>query len=87
MGGALVKLGRPQEAIEHLKTALQVMPEDASTWNNLAIAYAVERQPLEAVAAAEKALEFARSSGQTELAKQIEKWLNSYRAGLPESPK
>jgi hypothetical protein len=36
----------------------------------------------EAIAMAEKALELARSQGQTELAEKIEKWLNSYRASL-----
>jgi len=87
LGAALIKLGRPQEAIDHLKKALRLMPEDAGAWNNLAMAYAMKRQSSEAVAAARKALELARSQGQTALAKQIENWLNSYRAGLSEVPK
>jgi protein O-mannosyl-transferase len=87
LGGALLKMDRPQEAIEHLKLALKLVPEDAGAWNNLALAYAMKRQTAVAVAAAQKALELARLQGQTALARQIEDWLNSHRANLPESPK
>jgi hypothetical protein len=43
-------------------------------------------QSSEAVAAAKKALELARSQGRTAQAKEIEDWLNSHRSGLPDHP-
>ena len=45
--------------------------------------YARMHKSAEALAMAQKALHLARSQGQTALAEEIEKWLNSYRAGLP----
>jgi protein O-mannosyl-transferase len=82
LAALLIKTGRPKEAIEHLKQTLEKMPDDVTVWRNMATAYAMKRQSPEAIAAAGKALELARSQGQTALARQIEDWLNSYRAGL-----
>ncbi len=87
LGGALIQAGRVPEAIEHLKLAVRLTPKDVNAWNNLALVYVMTRQSAEAVAAARKAMELARSQGQTAQAKQIEDWLNSYRASLSDSPK
>jgi protein O-mannosyl-transferase len=81
LGGTLVRAGRPGDAIEHFRQALRLKPQFADAYYNLALAYAAMHQTSEAVAAAGKALELARSQGQTALAKQIEDWLNSYSAG------
>ena len=78
-GGALIKMGRPREAIEHFQQALRLRPDYVGVYNDLALAYAQTNRPGEAVAAARKALEIARSQGKTDLAKQIENWLNSYQ--------
>ncbi len=83
LGLILLQNGRPGESIEHFKQAVQLKPDSVNTFYNLASAYAQTSRPSEAIAAAQKALELARSQGQTELFKQIEDWLNSYRAGLP----
>ena len=86
LGVALVQIGRPKEAIEHYNRALALRPEHALIYSNSALAYAEMHQSSQAIAAARKAIELARSQGQTVQAKQIEDWLNTYRAGLSEFP-
>ena len=83
----MVQAGRPGEAIEHFQQALRLKPQFTDAYYNLALAYAGMHQSSEAVAAAGKALELARSQGQTALARQIEDWLNSYSAGQPDPRK
>jgi len=80
LGLALAKDGQMHEAIEHYKQALRLYPEYAEAYYNLALAHAEFGQRVEAAAAAQKALELAKSQGYTERAKQIKDWLNSYRA-------
>jgi tetratricopeptide (TPR) repeat protein len=87
LGGALVQAGRPREAIEHFRQAIRLKPQFADAYNNLAMAYAAMHQSSDALAAAGKALELARSQGQTAFARQIENWLNSYSAGQPDPRK
>jgi tetratricopeptide (TPR) repeat protein len=82
LGSALVQAGRMQEAIEHFKEALRLEPEYFKAYNNLALAYVKTHQSSEAIATAQKALDIARSKNDAVRAKQIEDWLNSYRAGL-----
>jgi protein O-mannosyl-transferase len=84
LGVALVDAGRPQEAIEQYRQALRLNPDFTIFYCNLALAYAKAQQPSEAIGAAQKGLKIAQSTGQASLAKQIEDWLNSYRAGLPD---
>jgi protein O-mannosyl-transferase len=86
LGAALIKAGRPQEAIIHYKQGLRLKPNDASVYMNLAVTYANMKQSSEAIAAAQRGIELARSLGQTEMARQIENWLNSYRAGMSNPP-
>jgi tetratricopeptide (TPR) repeat protein len=80
LGNALVQLDRPQEAIDHYRQALRLKPDYTDAYSNLALIYAGLHQSPEAIAAAQKALELARSQGQAEQCKQIENWLNTYRA-------
>jgi tetratricopeptide (TPR) repeat protein len=78
----LVQLGSLREAVEHYQRAIQLKNDFTEVYFNLATTYARMHESSEAIAMAEKALELARSQGQTELAEKIEKWLNSYRASL-----
>jgi tetratricopeptide (TPR) repeat protein len=84
---ALLRTGRPKEAIEHYEQALRLSPGSFEVYNNLALTYARMHRSSDAINIAQKAMELARSQGQMELAKRIEKWLNSYRAGLSDLPK
>ncbi len=86
LGLALAKTGRPQEAIEHYQQALRLKPDYVEAYCNLALAYATTRQSKEALAAAQTALDLARSKGRTALAKEMEEWLNSYRASRSNRP-
>ncbi len=79
LGSALLQMDRPEEAIEHIKQALLLRPDYVNACTNLAKAYAQMGKFSEAVAAAQKALELARSQGQTALAERIENWLNSHQ--------
>jgi protein O-mannosyl-transferase len=86
LGNSLVQIGRPQEAIELYRKAVNLNPEFTDAYSNMALTYAGLRRFSEAIAAAQKALELARSQGQAEHARQIEDWLNTYRAGFSDLP-
>jgi protein O-mannosyl-transferase len=86
MGVALANLDRLHEAIEHYQYALRLKPDFTNVYFNLALSYANLKQSSEAIAAAQKGLELARSTGQANLAKQIEDWLNAYRLNLSNFP-
>ena len=86
LGSALFQAGRSQEAIEHYEQALRQKPGFTIVYSNLALAYAGMHQSSEAISTAQKGIELARSQGQTAMAKHIEDWLNSYRAGLSKLP-
>jgi protein O-mannosyl-transferase len=85
LGLALIAVDRPGEAIDHFNQALRFKPDDISIYSVLMAAYARIQQPLDAIAAGEKAIELARSQGQEAQANQMQNWLNSYRAGLIKS--
>ena len=82
LGKAMIKTGRVKEAIACYEQALRLRPDYEDAHYNMALAYARTQQSSQAIAAAQKALEFARSKGRSALAKEIEDWLDSYRAGL-----
>jgi tetratricopeptide (TPR) repeat protein len=82
LGGALLQTGRPEEAIAQYQNAILLKPTYTEVYYYMALAYASLHQSSNAIAAAQKALELARSQGKTPLAKQIEDWLNAYRASL-----
>jgi len=84
---ALYNLGRLQmqqknfdDAIVHLKKAVRIKPDYTKAHLNLAEAYVGAGRFAEAEAAAEKALELAKSSGRNNLAFRIQNRLASYRA-------
>jgi protein O-mannosyl-transferase len=79
LGNALIQTDRPNEAIEQFKQALQIKPDYAGAYYMMAMAYANINRTAEAIDAAQKALNLARAQKQTELARQIEDWLNSYQ--------
>jgi protein O-mannosyl-transferase len=86
LAAMLLKIGRPEEAIEHFRQALILKPDFIESRFTLAVAYANMHQTSNAMDTAQKALEIARSRGKTALARQIEEWLKSYRAGLSDLP-
>ncbi|MGD0383670.1 MAG: tetratricopeptide repeat protein [Thermoguttaceae bacterium] len=86
LGLTLARLGRLPEAIEHYRQALQFKPDYYAAYLNLISAYAETGRSAEALATAEKALAIARYRQQTAPARQIEDWLNSYRAKLSNKP-
>ncbi|MGD0655003.1 MAG: tetratricopeptide repeat protein [Thermoguttaceae bacterium] len=85
LGIVLAQIGQPEKAIEQYKKALQIKPDYINACYNLALTYADVGNSSEAIAAARKALDLARAKGQKKPAKQIENWLNSYRAAPPNS--
>jgi Flp pilus assembly protein TadD len=86
LGIALVQTGRHQEAIEHYREAIRLKPDYDKAYFNLGNAYKAVEQNQEAIENYRKALELARTHGQTDLARQIEDVLNSYRTGPVNSP-
>ncbi len=86
LGIALMQVGQLQEASENFRQVLRLKPNDIEAYYNLALAYARLQQSSQAIATVQKALELAQSQGQTSQAKQIEEWLNSYRASLSKLP-
>ncbi|MGA2796896.1 MAG: tetratricopeptide repeat protein [Thermoguttaceae bacterium] len=86
LGSALVATGRFSEAIDQYRQTLQLAPDSTDVYLYLASTYAKNNQSTEAVDFAQKGLNLARSREQTELARQIENWLNAYRAGQSETP-
>ena len=79
-------MDRLQEAVEHYRQAIALRKDFTPVYYNLATTYAKMHESSEAIAMAQKALDLARSQSQAALAEKIEKWLNSYRAGLSDMP-
>jgi tetratricopeptide (TPR) repeat protein len=82
LGIALMQINRPREAAEQFRQALLFQHDYTEAYFNLALAYAKTNQPADAAAMAQKALDIARSKGEKEYIKEIEQWLDSYRAGM-----
>jgi tetratricopeptide (TPR) repeat protein len=78
LGAAHLKINRPEEAFKYFDEALRLKPNSVQTYANLARAYALVNNSDKAIATAKKAIDMARSTEQTELAQQIEKWLSNY---------
>jgi protein O-mannosyl-transferase len=83
LGNTLEKAGRIEDAIQEYENALKLDKYSLPAYNNLALAYKKINKRDEALAAAEKALEIARSSSQQNLADKIEAWIKAYP---PKSP-
>lgn len=82
LGMLLEKSGKIAEAIEQFQIELRLDPKNVNAYSSIAEALAVAGRSQEALQAAQKAIEVARSTGQTELANQMEAKLKSYQATL-----
>lgn len=80
LAAALSREGRFSEAVEHYQLALKFDPQFTEACVHLAETYAQMQQSAEAIAAAQQAMDLARSQGQTALASQIQAWLDNYLA-------
>lgn len=78
----LRQAGRPQQAIEHYQASVRLQPDFLEAYANLAPLLAQSDKSKEAIAAAEKAIELSRSSGQQAVAEQLEEWLKHYQTEL-----
>jgi tetratricopeptide (TPR) repeat protein len=76
---ALSQAGRHSEAIEHWMQVLRLQPDNIAALRNLAGSYDKTGQTDKAVAALQKALDLARSSGNAPLADQIATQLAQYK--------
>jgi tetratricopeptide (TPR) repeat protein len=74
----LLTFGQTQEAIEHFETALRI-DEDLAGYMNLVMIYSQLNRAAELIPVAEKALDLARSQGETSLAKELETILAYFR--------
>ena len=79
-GLELAKVGQFNDAISHYQQAIQIRPTYVEAWANMGLANAALDRSAEAIACAEKAVEFARQQHQTVLAEQVQSWLTNYRA-------
>ncbi len=78
-GNLLRKTGRTKEAIEHYQAALQLEPNSAGAYGNLAQALASVGRTNEAIAAAQKGIEIARATGNRAMTEQLEECLKDCR--------
>jgi tetratricopeptide (TPR) repeat protein len=73
-------MGRFPEAVAHYEDALRLQPNFPEAYAGLTIVYAEMNRRADAIAAAQKALQLASAQGQSELAEQIQAWLNAHAA-------
>jgi cytochrome c-type biogenesis protein CcmH/NrfG len=71
------------KAVQSFENAVQFDPFNAAAWFNLAKAYAEVHRGNDAVSAAEKAIDIAKSRNNAALATAVEAWLKTYRTTLP----
>lgn len=90
LGAVLNELQRYDEAVPPLESALLLQPDLTPALQQLAVAlmglserYAAAGDRPRARAAAERALQVARQAGDADLAAEIARHLDRYRAGLP----
>jgi tetratricopeptide (TPR) repeat protein len=82
LGILLLNAGDVEGAIEHFEAALREQ-KGLGTYTNLAMAYGLANRLAEAIPMAEKALDLARSQGETSLAEQLAGALAYFRAQRP----
>jgi tetratricopeptide (TPR) repeat protein len=80
LGRLFLAEGNAPKAIEHLEQAATLQPNIADIHYQLAKAFASAHRPEEALVAAQKGIDLAKSSGQQALAQEIEAWLKGARA-------
>ncbi|HEY2827154.1 MAG TPA: tetratricopeptide repeat protein [Pirellulales bacterium] len=78
MARILNSLGHPQESLAHYENARQLNPNLPEAYSGLATVNAELNRPTEAIAAAKTGLDLARSTGQTQLAEELDAWLTDY---------
>jgi Flp pilus assembly protein TadD len=79
-----VKLQNPTDAVKYAQRACELSGyEQPSLLDTLAVAYAAAGNFPEAVKTAEKAIKLAEDDGKKELAEEIQKRLELYKAGQP----
>jgi protein O-mannosyl-transferase len=79
LGSSLMNVGRFSDAILEFQEAVRCQPDYLNAYVNLAMVSAAANHSEEALAAAEKALEIARSQRQLKTAATLENWLNEHR--------
>lgn len=82
LGDAYRKSGQAGRAIEHYRAAVRLKPDYLLAYANLARTLAQVERPQEATAAAEMAIEVARSNGKDDEVEHIEEWLKHYQIEL-----
>ena len=85
LGNALAHIDRAEEAVVQFQEAVRLKPDYAEAWANLAASYGELQRWDEALPAAKKALDLARSQGQTAVSQAIEDWLARHRAKQDEA--
>jgi tetratricopeptide (TPR) repeat protein len=85
LGILLGRTGNVAQSIEHLQEAIRIEPDFAEAHANLAQALVLANRPHEAIAAANEAINLARSSGRGELVKIVESWLAHYQRWLQQN--
>ena len=85
LGVAYRRTNQPGRAIEHLQKAIQQNPDYVQAYSNLCQVLAAESRSDEAIAAAEKGIEAARSPDQRAIGEQLADWLRHYRTELQRS--
>jgi tetratricopeptide (TPR) repeat protein len=68
------------KAVRNYEQAVRIDPYNADAWFSLAKAQANVHRPDNAISAAQKAIDIARSRNRSDLASTIEAWMRSYRA-------
>ena len=86
LGNALVRLGRLPDAIQHFQQATAYNPRFIQAYLNLADACSKTNDSTAAIAAAQTALQLARSEGNTALVQKIEAWLAAYHINQSPAP-
>lgn len=77
----LSQTARYREAVEHWVKATRLQPDNVTALVNLAATYDKTGQRDQAIASLQKALDLARSGGNTSLAQQIATQLRQYKGG------
>jgi tetratricopeptide (TPR) repeat protein len=86
MGVALAQTNKVESAIQYFLEAIRLKPQYLQAYANLTRAYADADRPTDAIATAQKMLDLANSTGQKELAQQMESWLTNYNSQQSDMP-
>jgi tetratricopeptide (TPR) repeat protein len=76
----MAKLGAVDEAIKQYQAAVQLRPTYTQGFLNMALTYAQMGRSADAIAAANQAIELAKSQNNAPLAEQIQAWLSRYQS-------